>query len=113
MAELKLLQGMQEQLYEQTRDLDARADVEEAERRSRLRDLGDQQRELLDIGRDLLEEMNQQQGGAPAIAAPGAPAMTSATSHRPRSERIVTGTALALLFTWTSARAPGGPPARD
>lgn len=64
-AELKLLQGMQQQVYEQTREIDSRGDLEPAQRRSRLRDLGQQQRDLLDIGRELIEKMTGG-GGGPA-----------------------------------------------
>jgi hypothetical protein len=59
-AELKLLQGMQEHVYTQTRNIDGRSDLEPAQRRGRLRDLGQQQRDLLDIGRDLIEQMSGQ-----------------------------------------------------
>ena len=64
-AELKLLQGMQEQVYTQTRELDSRDDLDEARQRSRLRDLGQQQRDLLDIGQQMLEQLKRQRGAVP------------------------------------------------
>ncbi|MCZ6834547.1 MAG: hypothetical protein O7G85_02120, partial [Planctomycetota bacterium] len=65
-AELKLLQGMQEHLYNQTRNIDGRGDLEPAQRRARLRDLGQQQRDLMEIGQDLIESMTGQ-GPSPAV----------------------------------------------
>ncbi|MCA9290927.1 MAG: hypothetical protein KDA25_07350 [Phycisphaerales bacterium] len=59
-AELKLLRGMQEQIYNQTRDIDQREDIEAAQRRERLRDLGGQQRELMDLGRLMIEALREQ-----------------------------------------------------
>lgn len=59
-AELKLLQGMQEQVYKQTRNIDGRTGLDEAQRRSRMRGLGRQQRELLDVGREMIERLQEQ-----------------------------------------------------
>ncbi len=67
MAELMLLRGMQEQLYDQTRVLDDQTDVEPGERRSRLAELGEEQRELLDLGRQMAESL---QGDAPPPPTP-------------------------------------------
>ncbi len=58
-AELKLIRGMQEQLYDLTRTLDGRDDITRAERDANLRDLGEQQRELQDLGRQLLESLQE------------------------------------------------------
>ena len=60
MAELRLLRGIQEEVYNQTRNLNQRDDLAEAQRRQRHRGLGEQQRELLELGRELLEQMLQQ-----------------------------------------------------
>jgi len=72
-AELKLLQGMQEQLYQQTRQVDGRGDLDSAQRRGRLRDLGQQQRDLLEIGRGLIEKLTNQGGGQGGPQPPGPP----------------------------------------
>ncbi|MHC4947510.1 MAG: hypothetical protein ACYTG1_04520 [Planctomycetota bacterium] len=71
-AELKLLRGLQEQVYDQTRDLDQRDDLDPGASRQRLRDLGQQQRELHDLGAEMLERLEQQQQGMPAGVQPGA-----------------------------------------
>lgn len=63
-AELKLLRGLQEQIYELTRQSDARSDLDAAARRETLRDLGQRQRELHDLGQRVIEQMQQQGGGA-------------------------------------------------
>jgi len=65
-TELKLLRGVQEQIYNQTKTLDARGDLTDATRRARLRDIGQQQRDLLDLGQVILDEM-QQRNKPPAI----------------------------------------------
>ena len=57
MAELKLLRGIQEQVYDQTKQLDSRSDLDTAQRRSRLSDLGTQQRELFDIAQQLADSL--------------------------------------------------------
>ncbi len=57
-AELKLLRGVQEQIYNQTKDLDQRADLDAGARRDRLRDLGQRQRELLELGREMIENLS-------------------------------------------------------
>jgi hypothetical protein len=59
-AELKLMRGMQEQLYDLTRDLDSRRDLSDAQRDAEARELGEQQRELQELGRELLEALQQQ-----------------------------------------------------
>jgi hypothetical protein len=56
-AELRLLQGLQEELYDQTRDLDNRDDLADARRRQRLRDLGEHQRELMELGEKMVERI--------------------------------------------------------
>ena len=70
-AELRLLREMQEQVYNQTRDIDTRSDLEPARRRERLTELSTHQRELLDIGREIAESL--QGGGRPANPPPGEP----------------------------------------
>ncbi len=60
-AQLKLLQGLQKQIYDLTRNLDSRDDLDDAQRRARLRDLGQQQRDLMNLGRHLLEELTNSQ----------------------------------------------------
>ncbi|MHC5001734.1 MAG: coiled-coil domain-containing protein [Planctomycetota bacterium] len=71
-AQLKLLQGIQQEIYDRTRDLDQRGDLEPAARRQRLRDAGQQQRELLELGEELLEQFRNQDGGqAPDGPRPG------------------------------------------
>jgi hypothetical protein len=60
-AQLKLLQGLQEQVYNLTRDMDARQDLDAAQRRTRLRDIGQHQRELMELGQQILEDLQQQQ----------------------------------------------------
>jgi len=64
-AQLKLLRGLQEQIYNQTQNLDTRNDLEPGTRRTRLRELGRRQRDLMDIGRDMIEQLQQQQQRAP------------------------------------------------
>jgi hypothetical protein len=61
-AEMMLLRGMQEQVYNQTRDLDGRGDLQPDERRTRLEELGEDQQRLLELG----EEMAEALGSAPA-----------------------------------------------
>lgn len=56
-AELKLLRGMQEQVYHQTKQIDSRIDLDTAQRRNRLSNLGTQQRELLDIAQELADSL--------------------------------------------------------
>ncbi|HRQ75838.1 MAG TPA: hypothetical protein PK098_07965 [Phycisphaerales bacterium] len=58
-AELRLLRGLQEEVYNQTRSLDERRDLDAADRTERLRDLGAQQRDLLDLGRQMLERLQR------------------------------------------------------
>ena len=55
-AELKLLRGVQQAVYDETR----RAAEGEAVTPDRLRDLAEQQRELESLGRQLIEQMTQQ-----------------------------------------------------
>jgi len=54
-AELMLLRGMQEQVYEQTRDLDGRRGIEPGERDTRFEELGEDQRDLLRLGQEMAE----------------------------------------------------------
>jgi len=54
-AQLKLLQGLQEQVYDLTKSMDGRRDLDEAQVRTRLRDVGQQQRELMELGQQMLE----------------------------------------------------------
>jgi hypothetical protein len=56
-AELMLLRGMQDQVYDQTRSLDGRAAIDAGERRSWLAELGEDQRALLRLGRQMAEEL--------------------------------------------------------
>ncbi len=65
-AELKLLRSMQEQIYNQTQVIDARDDLEETVRNGRLDDIAQQQIDLLQLGKEMLERLQESQG------APGA-----------------------------------------
>lgn len=69
LSELKLLRGLQEQIYNQTRDIDGRSDLEQANRRQRLRELQREQEDLQRLGEQLLEQLTPQQppadGGPP------------------------------------------------
>ena len=56
-AELMLLRGMQEQVYEQTRDLDGRRGIEPGERDTRFEELGEDQRDLLRLGQEMAEAL--------------------------------------------------------
>ena len=56
-AELKLLRGLQEQVYDQTRDLDTRADLDLDQRGDRLRELGQQQGDLRFLGQQILDRL--------------------------------------------------------
>jgi hypothetical protein len=58
-AELRLLRGLQEQVYDQTRAADAHTSASEAQQRERLREIAAQQRDLLDLGRQMLESVQQ------------------------------------------------------
>lgn len=58
-TELRLLMGLQEEVYDQTRLIDGRNDLNDAQRRDRLRDLGQLQRELMEMGQQMLERMQQ------------------------------------------------------
>lgn len=70
-AELMLLRGMQEQVNEQTTDVDRRADLDAPQRHERLAELGDEQRELLRLGREMAEALRQ--GPPPAEPEEAAP----------------------------------------
>jgi myosin heavy subunit len=59
-AQLRLLRGLQEEVYNQTRSLDGERGIDAAERADMLRELGRQQRDLMELGRDLLESLQQQ-----------------------------------------------------
>jgi hypothetical protein len=59
-TELRLLRGIQEEVYEQTKHLDRRRDISDSERRERLRELGREQRDLREIGEEMLERLRQQ-----------------------------------------------------
>lgn len=63
LAELKLLRGLQEQIYTETRSLNEATGIEDAARRQRLRDLSRQQQSLLELGQQLLEALQQMQRG--------------------------------------------------
>jgi hypothetical protein len=56
-AEIMLLRGMQEQVYNQTRDLDERRDLDPGERRSRIEELGEDQLRLLELGEEMAESL--------------------------------------------------------
>ncbi len=58
-AELMLLRGLQEQVYEETRDVDGRTGIEAGQRSARLVELGDDQRSLLRLGREMAEALQQ------------------------------------------------------
>jgi hypothetical protein len=58
-AELMLLRGMQEQVYEVTQDIEGRTGIETGERRAQLEELGDDQRSLLRLGREMAEALQQ------------------------------------------------------
>ncbi len=70
-AHLKLLRGLQEQIYEQTRATDARQDLSAAQSRTRLRELGRMQRDLMQLGEQMVEELRQNSG--PPTAGDGDP----------------------------------------
>jgi hypothetical protein len=73
LSELKLLRGLQEQIYNQTRDIDGRSDIEAASRRQRLRELQRQQDALQRLGEQLLEQLAPPQPtpeGAPPEGGP-------------------------------------------
>jgi hypothetical protein len=57
-AELMLLRGMQEQVYNQTRDIDARGDLQPDERETRLEELGEDQQRLLELGEEMAEALS-------------------------------------------------------
>lgn len=73
LAELKLMRGMQELIYDQTLNLNERADLEAGSRRTRLRELGIQQRNLIELGQQMLEQMQQSQQPAPVPPGPEQP----------------------------------------
>ncbi len=70
-AELMLLRGMQEQVNEQTTDIDRRGDLEAPQRHERLAELGEEQRELLRLGQEMAEAL--QQGTPPEEPGDAAP----------------------------------------
>lgn len=61
-AELRLLRGLQEHVYSQTRHLEERGDMDAARRRTQLRELGEQQRDLSDLGKTIIENLRNQAG---------------------------------------------------
>jgi hypothetical protein len=56
-AELMLLRGMQEQVYNQTREVDGRSDLEPEDRQSRLEELGEDQQRLMELGVEMAETL--------------------------------------------------------
>ncbi len=64
-AELKLLHGLQELVYEQTRSLDGSPNLHEALRRDQLRELGQEQQDIIELGRQMLEKLQQQESKKP------------------------------------------------
>jgi hypothetical protein len=58
-AEIRRLRSLQEQIYNQTRALDLRADLEETERRQRLLETGRMQRRLIELGEEMLRRLPQ------------------------------------------------------
>jgi hypothetical protein len=70
-AQLKLLQGLQEQVYDLTKNIDGRNDLDDAPRRGRLRDLGQQQRDLGQLAQQMLETLENRQQQTPPEAPEG------------------------------------------
>ncbi len=60
-AELRLLRSLQEQILEQTRAVDGRDDLTDSQRRQRIRQLSDEQQELMNLGELMLESLRQNQ----------------------------------------------------
>lgn len=58
-AEIKRLRSLQEQIYNQTKTLDLRADLDEAQRRQRLLETGRMQRRLVELGEEMLNRLPQ------------------------------------------------------
>jgi hypothetical protein len=71
-AEVKRLHGLQEQVYNQTREIDRRDDLPAGQRRQRIRELGEMQRRLIELGEGMLEKL--QSGAPPPVAPPADPA---------------------------------------
>ncbi|MCA9296042.1 MAG: hypothetical protein KC983_05980, partial [Phycisphaerales bacterium] len=69
--ELKLLRGLQEQVYNQTKSLDSRSDLTEGQLRERLRSIGLHQRELLDLGAEMLDRFAAQESDTPTLPREG------------------------------------------
>jgi hypothetical protein len=59
-TELRRLRGIQQEVYEQTIDVDGRRDMDDSQRRERMRDLGREQRDLQRLGEEMLERLRQQ-----------------------------------------------------
>jgi hypothetical protein len=72
-AQVKLLQGIQEQIYDLTKNIDSRGDLDDAQRRSRLRDLGQQQRDLGRLAEEMLESLKNQRPAPPQSPPPEQP----------------------------------------
>jgi len=60
-AELRLLRGLQEVVYTETRSIEGRGDLDAAQRRTRLRELGEQQRDLSNLGQSIVEQLRSEQ----------------------------------------------------
>jgi hypothetical protein len=58
-TQIKLLRGVQELIYTQTQSADSRAGENAAAKRERLRDIAQQQRELMDLGQRMLDELKR------------------------------------------------------
>jgi hypothetical protein len=56
-AEIKRLRSLQEQIYNQTKSLDLRTDLDEARRRQHLLETGRMQRKLIELGREMLQRL--------------------------------------------------------
>ncbi len=72
-AELLRLRGLQEAIYEETRAVDEDPSLDPAERAAMVDELGRMQRDVLDLGRELLTQLAQPPGGGAAPAPAPAP----------------------------------------
>ncbi len=72
-TQLKLLREIQDQVYNLTKDLDGRSDLDSTQKRGRLREIGQQQRELMELGKQMLEALQKQLPVPPDAAQPEQP----------------------------------------
>lgn len=72
-AEIKLVRNLQEMIYNQTKSIEGGPTIDTTDRQGRLRELGRMQRELIELGNDIIKQFQRNQPqpqGEPEIEGP-------------------------------------------